>query len=299
MAKDNSDAGLLVWRDLTQAALDAAYDQTAYATNREQVLKRYAINSERCRHRLGPPQRFAYGVGEKESIDVYRGPSPKAPINIFIYGGAWRAGSAADYGFPAELFVRAGANFAVPDFDWVQDRDGDLTPIADQVRRAIAWTWHNANQFGGDPDRLFLSAHSSGAHLAGVALTTDWEAEFGLPNDAIKGALLCSGIYDLEPVRLSARSSYVTFTDESEAALSPIRHIARINCPIILAYGTLETPEFQRQSQDFATALAAHGHDCTHLVGDALNHFEILETLAMPDGLLGRAVLEKMRLAET
>lgn len=295
---DNSDAGPFVWRNLTQAALDSAYDQAAYAANRETVLKRFAVNSEDCRNRLGPPQRFAYGTGESDATDVYMSPAPKAPINVFIHGGAWRAGTAADYGFPAELFVGAGACLAVPDFDWVQDRDGDLTPIADQVRRAIAWTWHNADHFGGDRDRLFLSAHSSGAHLAAVALTTDWEAEYGLPTDAIKSALLCSGIYDLEPVRLSARSSYVAFTDDSEAALSPIRHIARIVCPIILAHGTLETPEFQRQSQEFASALAAHGHDCTHIIGDALNHFEILETLAKPDGLLGHAVLEQMGLAK-
>ncbi len=284
-----------VWRDMTQAELDAAYTQAAYAANRAQMLNRFASNSEAVRGRLGPPKRLRYGEGGHEAVDVFGAGDAAAPVNIFIHGGAWRAGRAADYAFPAELFAAAGARFVVPDFDWVQNRDGDLMPIADQIRRAIAWVWKNVARFGGDRDRLFLSAHSSGAHMAGVALTTDW-ASFDLPQDAIKGALLCSGLYDLEPVRLSARSDYVAFTDESVAALSPMRHPERITTPTILAYGTLETPEFQRQTRDFAAALTDCGLACDCLVGEGYNHFEILETLANPYGLLGRAVLRQMGL---
>src|SRR5205807_4701103 len=127
---------------------------------------------------------------------------------------------------------------------------GDLMPMADQVRRALAWIYKNAASFGGDPNRIFLSGHSSGAHLAGVVLTTDWQKQFGLTADLIKGGLCCSGMFDLKPVRLSARSSYVKFTDEMEQALSSQRHLHLLNCPVIVGYGTLETPEFQRQSRD-------------------------------------------------
>jgi arylformamidase len=109
--------------------------------------------------------------------------------------------------------------------------------------------------------------------------------------------MCCSGMFDLEPVRLSARSAYVKFNDEIEHALSPQRHLANVNAPIIIAYGSLETPEFQRQSRDFAAALKAAGKTVDLLVGEAYNHFEILETLANPYGLLGRAVLRQMKLA--
>ena len=57
----------------------------------------------------------------------------------------------------------------------------------------------------------------------------------------------CSGLFDLKAVRLSARSAYVKFTDEIEQALSSQRHLNNLNAPVIVAYGTLETPEFQRQ----------------------------------------------------
>jgi arylformamidase len=113
----------------------------------------------------------------------------------------------------------------------------------------------------------------------------------------LKGALLCSGMYDLKPVRLSARSNYVKFTDEIEQELSAMRHLERIACPLLVAYGTCETPEFQRQARDFAAALAAAGKSHQLLVGEAYNHFEMLETLANPYGLLGRAVLAQMGLS--
>ena len=124
----------MLFRSMTQAALDAAYDQAAYAANREEVLGRYASNSAAVRGHLGEPTRYEYGEAVNEALDVFGGDEgAKAPINIFIHGGAWRSGRAADYAFPAALFVGVGARFVVPDFDLVQDRDGDLMPIADQI----------------------------------------------------------------------------------------------------------------------------------------------------------------------
>jgi len=289
--------GPAVWLDMDQKALDDAYDQSVYAPNLPQITGRYATNSEAVRARLGPPQRRAYGATEIEALDIYPTARRDAPIHVFIHGGAWRGGLAKNAAFPAELFVRAGAHYVVPDFINVVEAAGDLMPMAEQVRRAIAWTYKNARSFGGDADRLYLSGHSSGAHLAGVALVTDWRGGFGVPPDIVKGALLCSGMYDLKPARLSARSLYVTFTDAMEDALSTQRHLARIACPVILAHGTLETPEFIRQTRDFAAALEAANKPVRLLVAEGYNHFEIIETLANPYGLLGRAVLEQMKLA--
>jgi arylformamidase len=288
--------GPLVWLDMDQAELDAAYNQTVYAPNQQQVLQRYADNSEAVRQRIGEPLRFAYGDSAVEGLDVYPTNRPNAPIAIFIHGGAWRAGLARNYGFCAELLLGCGAHLVVPDFAAVQDVDGHLATLADQVKRAVVWVHDNAARFGGDAQRIHVLGHSSGAHLAGVVLTTDWASECGLPQDLVKSGLCCSGIFDLKPVRLSARSSYVNLTDESEQALSAQRHIAWLNAPLIVAYGTFETPEFQRQSRDFAAAVADAGKPVQLLVADGLNHFEIIETLAHADSLLGRAALVQMGL---
>jgi arylformamidase len=283
-----------VWLDLNQAELDAAYDQLRYAPNQAQILKRFAFNSEDFRSRAGPPQRFAYGPTDVESLDVYSTGSRGAPIQLFIHGGAWRSGHAKDYGFLAETFVRAGAHFVVPDFAWVQDTQGSLEPIAAQVRRALAWVFKNAETFGGDSSSIYVSGHSSGAHLAAVLLATDWQKDFALPARLIKGGLCCSGIFELKPVVLSSRNTYLKLTEAMEAALSPQRQVAQIGAPLIVAYGTLETPEFQRQSVEFAAAVQAAGKPVQLLCAEGYNHFEILETLANPYGLLGRAALGQM-----
>jgi arylformamidase len=290
--------GPRVWLDLDQDELDAAYDQSAYAPNREQVLARNATNSDGVRARLGAPRRYAYGPTPIEGLDVYVTSRVNAPINVFIHGGAWRAGVAKNYASPAEMFVRAGAHFVVLDFAAVGDVVGSLFPMADQVRRGVAWVYRNAHTFGGDADRLYVSGFSSGAHLAAVVLTTDWKRDFDLPADLIKGGLCGSGMYELEPVRLSARSRYVKFTDEMVQALSPARHLDRLHAPLIVGHGTCETPEFQRQARDFAAAVRAAGKPVELVVGEGYNHFEMYETLANPYGVLGRAVLEQMQLTE-
>src|SRR5260221_1381654 len=288
--------GPRVWLDLDQKELDDAYDQSVYAPNQPQITGRYATNSEVTRARIGAPRRYAYGSAPFEGLDVFATARPNAPINVFLHGGAWRGGVAKNYAFPSESFLTAGAPFVLLDFSPVQDFGGNLTMMAEQVRRAVAWVHRNAKEFGGDANRLYISGHSSGAHLAGVVLVTDWQKEFDLPADTVKGGLLCSGMYDLKPVRLSARSSYVKFTDEMEHALSTRRHLDRLNCAVVVAHGTLETPEFQRQARDFAAAAKAAGKPAQLLVAQGYNHFEIYETLANPYGLLGRAVLEQMKL---
>jgi arylformamidase len=291
--------GPLVWLNMDQKELDDAYDQSVWAPNQRQVQGRFASNSELMRQRIGAPRRFSYGPTAIEGLDLYVTRRPNAPINIFIHGGAWRAGLAKDYGFPAETFVKAGAHYIALDFINAIESGGDLMPMADQVRRAVAWVYRNATMFGGDPARVYLSAQSSGAHLAAVVLVTDWAKQFNLPRDIVKGAVITSGIYDLTPARLSARSSYVKFTDAVEQALSPQRHLELLSAPLVLAHGTFESPEFQRQTRDFAAAVRTAGKPVQLLIGEGYNHFEIVETFANPYGLLGRAALEQMRLAPT
>ena len=297
MTSTNPSAAPRVWLDMDQAQLDAAYDQAVWAKNRDQVLRRNVLNSDAARARLGPPERHAYGPTPIEALDVYRAPRRDAPVHVYVHGGQWRQRYAKDYAYVAEAFVRAGAMVVVPDFIGVDLVGGDLTVVADQVRRAVAWVYRNAARLGGDPDRLHVSGHSSGGHLAGVLLTTDWAKDFALPADLLKGGLCCSGMYDLEAVRRSARGNYVTFTDASEHALSAQRHLDRLTAPVIVAWGTEESPEFQRQGRDFADALEAAGKPSRRIVAEGYNHFEIIETLANPHGLLGHAMLGLMKLA--
>ena len=307
MAKNSSSAetpvqppvkvkGPLVWLDMDQKELDDAYDQSVYAPNQQLVAVRRRLASEALLKRI-TPERAAYGPSEDEQLDIYKTHRPNAPINIYVHGGAWRNGQAKEFAFPAEVFINAGANFVVLDFVQVQNAGRSLMPMARQVRSAVAWVYKNAAIVGGDAERIYITGHSSGAHLSGCALVTDWQRDFDLPIDVIKGGLLISGMYDLKPVRLSKRSEYVNFTDEIEQALSSQRHLDKLNAPIIVAYGTQETPEFQRQNREFAAAVKAAAKPVELIVGEGLNHFEMQETLGNPYGLAGRAALKLMNLS--
>ena len=284
-----------VWRDMDQRQLDDAYDQSIYAPNAGQIAERREAANKQALARLGPPWRAAYGPSDIETVDIYQTSAANAPILVFIHGGAWRNGRAAQCAYMAEPFVRAGAHFVAIDFINVNDASGDLFAVVDQVRRAVAWVYRNASSFGGDADRLYAAGHSSGAHLCGCVMITEWENE-GLPETIVKGALLSSGMYDLHPVRLSKRSEYVAFTDAMVEELSPIRHIERVRTPLILSHGTYESPEFQRQTREFNAALEKARKPVELRIGVGYNHFEIQETLANPCGALGRAALSLLTL---
>jgi arylformamidase len=285
-----------VWLDMDQQELDEAYDQRVYAPNQPNITERREWNSETVRAILGEPMKLSYGSAETEKIEVYKTNRPNAPVNIYVHGGAWRGGRAAQNAYMAENFVKAGAHWAAVDFYNVGETNGDIFPMLDQVKRAVAWVYRNAASFGADRERIYLCGHSSGAHLGGCVLITDWAKE-GLPPDIIKAALLGSGMYDLKAVRLSQRSSYVKFTDRMEHELSTQRHLARIRTPLTLTYGSLETPEFQRQTREFHAALTAAGKPAKLIVGKGYNHYETQETMASPYGFMGRAALEMMKLA--
>jgi arylformamidase len=291
------EKGPLVWMEMDQVELDAAYDQNVYAPMIDQIQKRYATSSNTTRARLGAPKRFAYGPTPVEGLDLYPAKTPNAPIFIFVHGGRWLRGAAKDYGFPADLFVNAGVNYIALDFIAVDAANGDLRPMAKQVRRAIAWVYKNAASFGGDIKRFYVGGHSSGGHLCGLALVTDWQKDFGLPADFVTGGLLMSGLYDMKAPRLSARSNYVKFSDDMEQSMSSLRQIDQLRAPIIVTYGTFESPEFQRQSRDFAGAVKAAGKAVELIEAPSFNHFEMCESLGNPYGPNGRAALKLMKLA--
>jgi arylformamidase len=255
------------------------------------VIERYGSASGRARDTLGPPLCLAYGESAAETMDVYRA-ADAAPIHVFLHGGAWRSLSKTESAFPAPCFVAAGAHFVALDFGLLPAIT--LNEMVDQARRAIAWIFVNAAEmFGGDVGRIYVSGHSSGAHMAACLLTTAWAA-YGLPEDVIKGGLCASGIYDLAPVRLSARNAYVKLDAAMTVALSPVQHIDYLRSPIIVAYAEHDSDEFKRQARDFHAALRCAPYSADLLVAASKNHFEIIETLAEPNGLLSRAALAQM-----
>ena len=167
---------------------------------------------------------------------------------VFVHGGAWRSLSLTDCSFPAETITATGALYVPLGFT-LMPAAGTLDEMVAQVRTGIAWVWQNIAAYGGDPARLYLIGHSSGAHLAAMALVTDWARLFGLPSNVVHSAVLASGLYDLEPVRLSYRNEMLRLDRAAEIRNSPCRNLPERGPPALIVYGEGETAEFKRQAQ--------------------------------------------------
>jgi arylformamidase len=289
--------GPKVWLDFDQVELDRAYNQSHFAPNMQEVLARYASQSDTYRKVNGEPHRFKYGQSPKEGLDFYPAETANAPTQIFIHGGAWRGGLAKNYGFLAQLFCKRGINLLVPDFDRVEDAKNGLATMVAQIQRVVKWAFDQASPLGINQAQLYLFGHSSGAHLVAATLTTDWKSDHGLPPNVIRGATCTSGIYDLKPVRLSSRNGYLNLNDEIEQTLSPERYANVIKTPITVAYGTKETPEFIRQAKSFASALNKHRSedDFVQLLEiEGENHFEVLANITEDGNRLGEVILRSI-----
>ncbi|MBP5857460.1 amidohydrolase family protein [Marivibrio halodurans] len=274
-----------------QAGLDRAYDQMAWAGNAKDIIRWYDEATRAARESERVTLDLAYGGDPLERLDVYsgRGDAPLKPAVIYIHGGAWKLLSKDESGWMAPAFADLGISTVAVNFG--RRPDSTLPRMIERVREACLWVRDNAAELGLDPDRLMLVGHSSGAHVAGAALTADWRATYG--RDApVAGALLASGGYDLTPVMLSARGRYLDLGPADIDACGAATGAERIRCPVRLAVGTEESPEFLRQTQAYHAALRARGVAASLVHGAGLNHFEISQTLAEPGGLL----LEEIRL---
>jgi len=271
---------------MTPDELEVAYDQSKWAKNMPDVLARFRVLSEIARSKVGEPQRLSYGPSPDEVLDFYQASAKPAPVVVFVHGGGWMGGFGKDHAFPAEMVLAAGMHYVTLDFSTIKDAGGDVGILVDQVRRAIIWLGQNSALLSLDAESLYIVGHSSGAHLAGMALSTRW-IDYGIVNCAIRGGLLISGIYDLNPLRHTSRSKHVRIDDDVVRDFSPLHHVSLFTAPVLLAAGSEESPEFLRQTRVYAAGLG----DAEVLTGETYNHFDILETLGNPYGILGRSLL--------
>jgi arylformamidase len=224
----------------------------------------------------------------------------RAPVLAFIHGGYWQSLDKSVFSFVAAPFVEAGVTVAMLGYPIAPEAGMD--EIVASIRAALLWLGRHAGEHGGDPQRLHLSGHSAGGHLTAYMMAEDWPAEPGLPAPLLKGGLALSGLYDLEPIRLSYLNKPLAMDEEVARRNSPVnrpgapigapplRH-AQVSAPIgaparqplILAVGGAETDEFRRQQRDYAAQCRAAGWPVDTIEVPGRNHFSVLESLADPD----------------
>lgn len=279
-----------IYRGMTQQELDDQYNARATVPDFDGEMARYRALSDQAYDRLSPRCDLAYGPNPDERIDLFQADRPIAPLVVFIHGGYWRLLGRRDSAFMAEALVAQGASVAVVEYSLAPQ--AGLDQIVDQVRRAVAWLAGHSATLGFDRDRVHLMGSSAGAHLAGMALATKWDGAFDLPEFQIAGAVLASGLYDLEPVRLAAPNAWLSLDKDSAAVNSPLLHLPAAPCPALVTWGGSETAEFKRQSRDYALALEQHGCEVSAFEVADRNHFDILCDLNDPTRALSRATAQ-------
>ncbi len=279
-----------------RASGEAAYNARAAVPGYRDIFGRWARDSLAVREQveLRGRGRFdvAYGGRVSETLDLFLPEHSPLGTLMYIHGGYWSSLDKTDASLVAPAFNEAG--YAVAVVNYALCPRVRIEFIVAQMRAAAAWLYARSPDWGADSDRLFVSGHSAGAHLAACLLGTDWPREQpGLPANMVAGAVCVSGLYDLRPLLdVPSVMRMTRLTPEGAERVSPALWRPSSGSRLLTGLGMDENPGFQEQ-----TAIIAQSWSRRH-VGNVLcadhDHFTILDELTRRDGKIFQAALQFM-----
>ncbi len=248
----------------------------------DEIVADIVARSAQTRAELPAKIGIAYGDGPSETLDLFfpEDMSQPVPVHIFIHGGYWRSFSKDDYSLVASTVTAAGAIAVIVDYALMPQVR--MATIVDQVRRAKEWVLDNIAQYGGDPDRLTISGHSAGAHLATTLLLEERGPS------RVRAALLLGGLYDLKPLQNSFLKAEIGLTNEEVAAFTPMKKQYDATTRFTILVGAKETEPFHEQANAFAKRLAAQGAKVSQCIIVSRNHMDSVRDLGVSYSLTGR-----------
>ncbi|XUY29166.1 alpha/beta hydrolase [Agrobacterium sp. rho-8.1] len=265
------------YRGMDREKLDVAYNNRAVVTDWQSYLDRWAQEGL-ATYEKATARDMQYGPKPRQRIDIFLHEDPDSPSCLFLHGGYWQWNDKEGQAIVADGILAAGLGVAIGEYSLAPS--ATMSEICEEAVAQVKFLSEELARRGRNPDNIYLSGISTGAHLMASAL--------GLP--CVRGALLISGIYDLEPIRISSLNAPIGMDWAEAQRHSPIHNMPEKLPPIILTHGALERPEIQRQTADYAAALTAAGHNVTLLPVPGMNHFSVMETLATPNGYLANAL---------
>lgn len=249
---------------MDRAALDAAYNNSAAVADSAQIVAGWEKRSAAFRAAHPEGLDLRYGKDERNRIDYFAA-RRDGPVLAFIHGGYWQMRSKELFAFVAEGPLAWGINVALIGYTLAPQKR--LDGIVAEIRAALDWLQEAIPMLGGDPKKLLLSGWSAGGHLTAMAMD----------HGAVKGGLAISGIFDLEPMRLSYINDKLRLDEDETRRNSP----GPTEKPLFIAYGADELPEMRRQSEVYAKLLKVKAASVPRR-----NHYTVLEELASPHGAL-------------
>lgn len=286
----NIDPASDAWRGWTLSHLEREYSPSVCVPSIDPFLEAYMERSREAAARLAYRQNVRWGEADDEVFDFFPAASSEAPLLIFFHGGYWQEHSKTDVLFVATNCVARGIAYASVEYTLAPR--ASVGEIVEQCRRAVGSIYSQASALGFDSRRIFVGGSSAGAHLASMLLVDGWQKRLGFKDDVVAGAILLSGVYDLEPLVSTYINQALHLTEGTAAGLSPMRQRLSRAVPVIVACGENETDEFKRQSLEFAAKLKDAGFWVKSIEAVGANHFDIVFEIADPATELGRATLD-------
>ena len=257
-------------------------------------LARIAAASERARETLGAPQRVAYGPSEHRSASTFTAPPfprERQAVRRSMSLSMAALGAAAAPRKCARRRAARGRRRSRSAHRLHQCRSGgrrsDPDISAGQQRARLGLAQRRKLRRRPRPAVCFCAL----VRRASRRLRADER----LARGRLAGGLLQRRAAHRRHVRPCAGAALEPFglcqvhrRDGTKLERDP-PYRRTYTTPLIVAHGTCETPEFQRQTRDFSAAVKAAGKPAELIVGEGYNHFELFETLANPYGILGRA----------
>ncbi len=192
-----TDPWKLDWQELSLGDREREYSPSScIGGNYQSYIRAYADLSAAARQSHGPAK-LRYGTTEQQTLDLFVPDGvAKPPVLVFFHGGYWQELSKEDSAFAAPQCLAHGIAYAAVGYTLAPA--ATLSDIVAECRAAVGWLGRLGDTMGIDPDRLIVAGSSAGAHLAAM---TALPTPFGAPGSSpVKGAVLVSGIYDLEPL---------------------------------------------------------------------------------------------------
>ena len=266
------------YRGMDRAALDTAYSNRSVVTDWQDYLDRWAEKGRDLYAHRVTAQDLRYGSRPRQRLDLFLSGAAGAATCLFLHGGYWQWNDKEGQAFVAEGLLAHGINAAIGEYSLAPD--ATMAEICAEALSQVDFLVEELRTRGLDSTRLYLAGISTGAHLMALALD----------RPGVRGALLVSGTYDLEPIRISSLNEPIGMDWAEARRFSPLHQVPSSTPPVILAYGGREIPEIRRQTEDYFAVLTSLGLPAERLVVPECDHFSVLEQLSAPNGILSEAL---------
>ena len=265
--------------DLSPEALAHLYNNRAWVPEYPEHLARWQASSAAFRAGAKYHADIRYGDRPRNRLDLFvpAAAARPVPLLVYIHGGYWQWLSKEDWSCAARPLVARGMAVAVVGYTLCPETT--VAGIVDEIAAASALLYREADQHGLDRDAFCIAGHSAGGHLTAMMLTQDWpKRAAGLPPRLFQRGVAVSGVYDLEPLTRTPLNEALGLTPAEALAVSPMLRENTSGTPLLVLVGGAETPEFLRQSREFA----ATWENNEYLEFPALNHFSVIDAVLDP-----------------